>query len=135
MKLTSAILPDAAAVLCRFLSRRHSHRIFVQIGRFDFWLRGQPEEKTHPREANQLLSFEVAHDTALSDLWDAYEDELAGVLMPVFGELRRSVSRGERPRSRAAALAALEADLQVARRHDSTHDERLLAEWIGRLAE
>jgi hypothetical protein len=77
----------------------------------------------------------VAHDTALSDLWDAYEDELAGVLMPAFGELRRSVSRGERPRSRAAAVAALEADLQVARRHDSTHDERLLAKWIGRLAE
>lgn len=107
----------------------------MQIGRLDLGLRGQFEEKTHPSETDQLLSFEVAHDTALSDLWDAYEDELAGVLMPAFGELRRSVSRGERPRSRAAAVAALEADLQVARRHDSTHDERLLARWIGRLAE
>jgi hypothetical protein len=65
MKLTSAILPDAAAVLCRFFRGDSTHRIFVQIGRLDFWLRGQPEEKTHPREANQLLSFEVAHDTAL----------------------------------------------------------------------
>jgi hypothetical protein len=74
------------------------------------------------------------HDTALSDLWNAYDDELAGVLMPAFGELRSSVSRGDRPRSRAAAIAALEADLQVARDHDSTHDERLLSEWIRRLA-
>ena len=76
----------------------------------------------------------MAHDTVLSDLWNAYEDELAGVLMPAFGELRSSVSRGDEPRSRAAAIAALEADLQVARDHDSTHDERLLGEWIRRLA-
>ena len=76
----------------------------------------------------------MAHDTVLSDLWNAYEDELAGVLMPAFGELRSSVCRGDEPHSRAAAIAALEADLQVARDHDSTHDERLLGEWIRRLA-
>jgi hypothetical protein len=75
----------------------------------------------------------LADDTGLSDLWNAYEDELAGVMMPAFGELRTSVSRGEAPRSRAAAIAALEADLQLARDHDSTHDERLLGEWIRRL--
>jgi hypothetical protein len=84
---------------------------------------------------HKLLSVQVAHDTALSELWDAYEDELAGVLMPAFGDLRRSVSRDEAPYSRAAAIAALEDDLQIARDHDSTHDERLLATWIHRLAE
>jgi hypothetical protein len=77
---------------------------------------------------------QLAHDTALSDLWDAYDDELAGVLMPTFGELRQRVSRGEARPSRAAAIAALEADLQIARGHDSTHDERVLGEWIRRLA-
>jgi hypothetical protein len=77
---------------------------------------------------------QLAHDTALSDLWNAYDDELAGVLMPTFGELRRSVSCGNARPSRAAAIAALEADLEIARGHDSTHDERLLAEWIRRLA-
>jgi hypothetical protein len=76
----------------------------------------------------------LAHEAALSDLWNAYDDELAGVLMPTFGELRRRVSRGDAPRSRAAAIAALEADLQIARGHDSTHDERLLDKWIRRLA-
>jgi hypothetical protein len=68
-------------------------------------------------------------------LWNAYDDELAGVLMPTVGELRRSVSRGDAPPSRAAAIAALEADLQIARQRDSTHDERALGEWIRRLSD
>jgi len=78
----------------------------------------------------------VAQDTVLSVLWNAYENELAGVLMPAFGELRSSsVSRDDARPSRAAVIAALEADLRVARDHDSTHDERLLGEWIRRLRE
>jgi hypothetical protein len=43
------------------------------------------------------------------------------------------VSRGEAPCSIASAIAALKADMSVARAHDETHDAQILQEWINRL--
>jgi hypothetical protein len=72
-------------------------------------------------------------DTALSDLWNAYEDELAGVVMVAFSDLRNRVSRGDAPLSRSAAIDALNEDLRCADDRGSSHDARLIESWIRRL--
>jgi hypothetical protein len=81
-------------------------------------------------ETNRPLS-----GTVLARLWDAYDDELreAGVLMVNVGAWRQAVSRGEAPCSIAEAIAALNADISVARGHDETHDAQILQEWVNRL--
>jgi hypothetical protein len=73
--------------------------------------------------------------TVLARLWDAYDGELreAGVMMLNVGAWRQAVSRGEAPCSIAEAIAALNADISVAREHDATHDAQILQEWLNRL--
>jgi len=73
--------------------------------------------------------------TALAELWDAYDNELqaAGVLMLEFGLWRERVSRGDEVCAVGAAFAALRGDIEVARAHDQTHDEKLLSQWLERL--
>jgi hypothetical protein len=73
--------------------------------------------------------------TVLARLWDAYDGELreVGVLMLNVGTWRQAASRGEAPCSIAEAIAALNADISVARDHDATHDAQILQEWLDRL--
>jgi hypothetical protein len=76
-------------------------------------------------------------DSDLARLWDAYDNELreAGVLMFEFGGWRKRVSQGEEPCSIGGAIAALQDDIKIARRHDDSHDAQLLQEWLDRLRE
>jgi len=109
-----------------------THGFTIETGKV-----GDPMNELEHSESDVTRAAKVSKADSLAQLWNAYDNELreAGVLMFAFGAWRRRVSQDEEPCSIEGAIDALEDDIKIARRHDESHDERLLREWLHRLRE
>lgn|SRR5262249_10730709 len=107
------------------------------------WCRGAPidERRLHPASVNMCpdcgakrpLEPEPVVERITESLDDLLrEDEPKGVVMPTFAAWRAAVNRGAIEPSVADAIAALEADVALARARDATFDLRVLYGLLDR---